>query len=136
MTKSDLVLLRPAVESDKNFIMATIMRGLYYGESWFSEIPKSVFMENYHKTVEYILNKPTTEVKIACLKDDPDIILAYSIIDSSKNVVHWVFSKKAWRGIGIAKSLVPENIKTATHLTKTGLVIIRKKDWTFDPFLI
>lgn len=136
MTRDELVVIRPAVEADSNFIMATIMRGLYYGESWFSEIPKSVFMGNYHKTVEALLAKDTTLVLIAALKEDPEIILGYSILTPTTDAIHFVFVKKSWRGIGIAKALVPDNFKIATHLTKTGLSIIRKKGIAFIPFLI
>ena len=136
MIRSDLVSLRPAVEADRNFIMATIMRGLYYGESWFSEIPKPVFMERYHKVVEYLLGKDTTQVLIACLKEDPETILGYSILTPSMQVVHFVFVKKPWRGIGIAGSLVPADTRSATHLTKTGLSIIRAKNIDFNPFML
>lgn len=136
MNKSDLFTIRESVEGDKNFILATILRGLYYGESWFSEIPKARFMSEYHKVVEFLLNKPTTAVLVACLKDDPEIILGYAILTPSANIVHFVFCKKAWRNIGIAKALVPSNVTTATHLTKTGLSIIRKKELVFDPFSI
>ena len=134
MNKSDLISIRPMVESDRNFVLATILRGLYYGESWFSEIPKHIFMENYSKTIEYLLNKPTTSVNMACLRDDPDTLLGYSI--TSPEVVHFVFIKVRWRGIGLAKSLVPENTKYATHLTKTGLVIMKNKNLQFHPFML
>jgi hypothetical protein len=136
MMKDDLIAIRPTVESDKNFIMATILRGLYYGETWFAEIPKPTFMLHYHKVIEFLLNKDTTEVRIACLKDDPEIIVGYAILSPNINTSHFVFVKKAWRGIGIANSLVPSNTKFATHLTKTGLSIIRKKNIDFNPFLL
>lgn len=136
MNKSDLVTIRPMVESDKNFVMATMLRGLYYGESWFSEIPKNIFMTNYHKTIENLLARESTQVLIACLSDDADIILAYSVLTPLAHTVHYVHCKPAWRGIGIAKSLVPDTTKFATHLTKTGLSIIRKKGLLFDPFAL
>ncbi len=136
MIKSDLVTLRPMVESDKNFVMATALRGLFYGESWFSEIKKDTFMSHYHKTLEYILAKDTTQVVIACLKEDPDIILGYSILTPLSDTAHFVFVKKSWRGIGIGRSLIPETTKRVTHLTKVGLVLIRKFNLDFNPFAI
>lgn len=136
MNRDELVTVRPTVEADKNFIMATILRGLFYGESWFSEIDKSVFMENYHRVIDFLLAKDTTEVRVACLKEDPEVILGYSIISPASNLAHFVFVKKAWRGIGIATMLVPLTTTTATQLTKTGLAIIRKKSIDFNPFLL
>jgi hypothetical protein len=135
MQKTELITLRVMVESDKNFVMSTIMKGLYYGESWFSEIPKQTFMIEYHKVIEFLLNKPTTHVVVACLREDPDVILGYSIC-TAPDIAHWVFIKKSWRGIGIANSLVPKDVRYATHLTKTGLSIIRKKNIDFNPFMI
>jgi GNAT superfamily N-acetyltransferase len=136
MNKNELISIRPFVESDKNFVMATILRGLFYGDSWFSRITKHIFMEHYKKVVEYLINKPNTEVRVACLKEDPEVILGYSIVDEKAQVIHWVFVKQAWRKIGIAKSLVPKDAKWVSHLTKVGLSIIAKTDLQFNPFTI
>lgn len=135
-TKSDLIALRPMVDSDKNFVLATMLRGLYYGNSWFSEIEKSVFMGNYHRTLERLLAKDTTQVLIACLKDDTDIILGYSVLTPTTNVAHYVHVKPSWRGIGIARSLVPDTTKYSTHTTSLGLSILKKKSIAFNPFLL
>lgn len=136
MIKSDLISVREVLPEDKNFIYATFLRGLYYGESWFSVIDKSVFMDNYHKVIEHILNNPNTLIKVACLKDTPSAILGYSVITKDNTVAHFCFVKKAWRGIGIATQLVPTTVTTITHLTKTGLSLLKKKDLTFNPFIV
>lgn len=135
MEKNELVSIRDAVIGDKNFILATFLRGLYYGDSWYGEIPKSVFMSEYHKFLELLLSHPTTKVKIACLKDDTDVILGYVIMNTSETVLHFAFCKKAWRGIGITRQLVPTTVTSVTHLTKVGLSIIKKKGLVFNPFL-
>lgn len=135
MNKLDLITIREYKPEDKSFILATWLRGLFYGGSWFSEIPKNIFMVNYHRFIESILAKPNTIIYVACLKEDPEVILGYSILGSSK-VAHWVFVKAAWRGIGIAKSLVPQTVDTATHLTKVGLAIAKNNKIVFDPFSI
>lgn len=134
---AELVALREGTPGDTNFILATWLRGLYYGDTWFSEIPKHTFMTKYHQVVEGILASPSTQVRIACLKDDPEVILGYAIF-GQQGVIHWVFVKKAWRGVGIATSLVPlPLVTTVTHLTKTGLGIIKKHPTIhFNPFAI
>lgn len=133
MNKSELVVIRGYKPEDKSFIFASWLRGLYYGDTFYSDIKKQVFMENYHKIIEFILSRPTTEIKIACMPDSPDTILGYSIL--GKDCLNWVFVKKAFRGIGIARDLVPPGITTVTHLTKTGTSIVKKKGWEFNPFL-
>lgn len=135
VNKKDLVGIRPFRLSDRNFVLATFLRGLYYGDSWFSQMNKATFMYEYHKILMHIMSNPNTEITVACLREDPETILAYSLTSKDQTTLHWVFTKKAWRGIGITKDLVPQTVTTVTHLTKTGLSIIHnKKSIEFNPF--
>lgn len=135
MNKSDLVTVRDYIPSDRNFILATWLRGLKYGNEWFDAIEAEAYYEYYQKAIDFILTKNTTAVRVACLKEDPEVILGYVVLNSLGNVVHWVFVKKAWRSIGIARNLVPPTVTRATHLTKVGLAIIQKHTGIkFNPF--
>ena len=92
-------------------------------------------MENYHKVAEALIKNCL--IKVACLKDDPEVILGYAILSKVHPAIHFFFVKIAWRGIGIARSLVPKDTHSATHLTKVGLSIIKKHPGiVFNPFLI
>lgn len=134
MNKSDLIALRVANKGDHNFIFSTMLRSLFYGETWFSLIPKHVFMTNYHGVIERIIFDPKNTLVVACLKDEPDVLLGYSIV--GPDAIHFVYVKRSWRSIGLAKSLVPADIKIVTHVTISGLAIVRKKNWVFNPFKI
>lgn len=136
MNKSELVAIRDAVPDDLNFVYASWLRGLYYGDSVFSQMKKSDFMQHYQGFIEVILRSPGVRVKIACLKDDPGVILGYAVLTGDANGVHFVFIKKSWRGIGLARDLVPKDANLATCLTKVGLAIVKKKEWAFNPFII
>lgn len=141
MEKSQLVTIRDGKEEDRNFIFSTWLRGLRYGNDWFEAINSTDYYAYYHRNLEVILNLPGVVVKVACLKDDPEVILGYSVYRhiSAKDVtaLDWVFVKSAWRGIGIAKQLVPSNATVTTHLTKVGKSILREKypNVHFNPFL-
>lgn len=127
--------IRDATENDRNFILATFLRGLYYGDSWFSLIPKQVFMVNYKPVAELLVSGKTTAVKIACLKEDPDVILGYSILSNDYQTIHWVHVKNAWRHKGIARSLLPKYPTAVTHLTRLGKDLLPKFDsCSFNPF--
>lgn len=90
-------------------------------------------MRQYHVVLEKVMQYVT--VKVACLKEDPSIILGYVVLSPDQTTLHWVFTKKSWRNIGIAKSLVPTSIKKVTHLTKLGIDLVNKKgNIEFDPF--
>lgn len=136
MVKQDLVLLRDYVPDDKNLIMASWIQGLYYGDTWFSEIPKAVFMAQYHRVLEHIVEHPDTSIKIACLKEDPDVILGYAIWQGT--TLHWVFVRNKWRKIGLAKDLVPTAPAAVTHLSNVGLSLMKRHfpKTVFNPFLI
>lgn len=125
--------IRPVVTDDVSFIYATWLRGLYHGNSWFREIDPGAYFKTYHSVLEFILFKrKDVKCSVAVLKEDPNIILGYCVTEPT--ILHWIFVKKPWRKMGIAKALLPEDIKTVTHLTKVGKAI-KPKEWGFNPFL-
>jgi GNAT superfamily N-acetyltransferase len=136
MTKfAGLYDIRDVKPEDANFVLATFLRGLYYGDSWFSLIPKDIFMLNYKKVAEVLLKSNNTVVKIACLKEDQDVILGYSILSADYQTIHWVFVKQAWRNKGIARSLLPQYSTNITHLTDLGRKLMNKLPTAiFNPF--
>lgn len=147
----DLISIRKYAPTDYNFIIATWLRGLYYGNSWqqntdpikgapidfFSSINKDEFMNNYHKIVDIILKRQSTEVKIASLSDDPDVIVGYSVneIIKDKSCMHWIFVKDEWRRNGISKMLVPTDLEVITHFSRLGMSL-KAKHVQFNPFII
>lgn len=134
LSKDELVMVRDGAPSDFPFIMSTWLKGLRFGNSWFSFIPSGIYYKFYSKVIETLLYQERTKVKIACLKDDPDVILGYSVFSDTS--IHWAFVKKAWRKIGIANSIVPNGVATVTHLTDVGKAICKNKGFTFNPFEI
>ncbi len=137
MDKAELVAIRDFLPEDKNFIYASWLRGVYYGDSWLSLMSKDAFMGAYHKVIENLLESPGVQVKVACLKEDPEVILGYAVLSRVTPILHFCFVKSAWRGIGIAKLLVPQDIKIVTNVTKSGLAIMRKYPGvSYNPLLI
>jgi hypothetical protein len=135
MNKQDLIKIREYVPEDRNFILATFLRGMYYGESIYSLMEKRSFMDFYKNIVNQLIDSKNTNILVACLKDDPNTVLGYSVV-SLPNVVHYVFVKKNWRSIGIARDLLPKSVNTVTHLTKAGMAIMKKNNLIFNPFLL
>lgn len=135
LDKRDLIAVRLAMLSDKNFIMSTWLRGLKYGNEWFKEIESSAYFKHYNPFIEKIISDPDAIIRVACLKDDPEVILGYSV--SKGDRLDWIFVKKAWRAIGVAKSLLPSTVTTTSHLTTAGLAILKAKmpKVTFNPFI-
>lgn len=133
MDKSSLVAIRPWTPADRNFILATWLKGLRYGNDWYGLIDADAYYKNYHAFLEKLLASPGVAVSVACLKEDPEVILGYSV--SHGTVLDWIFCKKAWRGIGIARSLVPADIDSVSHLTDAGRSILKRNPAVkFNPF--
>lgn len=124
------VVIRQGRESDRSFLFSTWLLGLYHGNDWFKEIDKTVYFKVYKAVVEGIIAH--SRVDVACLPDDEDVVLGYVVY--SGNTLHWIFVKKPWRKLGIAKKLMPQGITTCTHLTKIGKSL-RPVNVSFNPFL-
>lgn len=130
-----LYTIRDFRPEDTSFILATFLRGLYHGDSWFSLIPKSIFMANYKKVARTLVSSVNISIQVACLPDEPDTIMGYSILSLNHQNVHFVYVKEKWRYRGIARSLLPTKIIAATHLTKLGQSLMGKYPGIiFDPF--
>jgi hypothetical protein len=121
--------------TDKNFILATFLRGLYYGDSWFSQIPKDLFMDNYKKVAERLVTDPRISIKLAVLREDSNVILGYCIASKDQQAIIWTYTKSAWRRQGIAKSLLPSKPLYAMHLSELGKTLLPKlSNVVFNPF--
>lgn len=134
MNKKDLIDIRYGTPEDFDFIEATWKQALYYGNPFFNLIHEPTYYKNYQPIIARILNRPDLKIAIACLKEEPTLCLAYSI--SQDDTLHFVYTKKDWRKIGLMKDLLPSKISKITHLTETGKSIWKKKysNAIFDPF--
>ena len=132
---SGLYEVRQGKEEDKAFILATFLRGLYYGESFFSQVPKDIFMSRYKLVAQALVNDKNTVIKVACLPEDRDVILGYTVLSRDLKTLYYTFTKTAWRQRGIAKSMVPKDIEYVAHLTKLGQSLMPKfPNAKFNPF--
>ena len=120
---------------DANFVRACFLRGLYYGNSFYNLMPQDVFMVNYKPVIESFLINHNVSIKVACLPDDTDTIIGFSIMSKDQSALHWVYVKKDWRNHGIGRKLTPENPQTVSHLTELGKSLMTKLPKTiFNPF--
>lgn len=139
-TFTGLYDIRDVKPSDNNFILATFLRSLYYGydenSPYFRLIPKEIFWANYKPIAEAMVQPGRVTIKIACLKEEPDVILGYSILSNDFSTINFVYVKSAWRLRGIARALVPQYPTTVTHLTKVGQSLLTKFETPiiFNPF--
>lgn len=146
MNKKELITYRDVQPSDMSFIYRSVLMGTYHGNrskknnkddfgcpiDFFSSINQDIFMKEYHNFLELQFIRPNTSIRVACLVEDNDVILGFSIY--REKTLHFVFVKPDWRKIGIATDLVPNEIVSVSGFTRVGDIIRRKKQWSFNPW--
>lgn len=132
MEKRELVTIRPGALTDEPMIFSAWLHSLRHENALFRLIEQEAYFRHYHEIIRRILDRPQTIVLIACLREDEDVNLGFSVLEP--NILHWVFVKPAWRGIGLMHDLVPNEIKYITHFTRMGLKI-KPKHVEYNPFL-
>jgi hypothetical protein len=124
------ISIREPQPADINFLLSTMLKGLFYGSKWFAEIDQEAFFKNYEPFIKTLMIKAT--IKVACLEDDPDVILAWSMYHN--DCLDFIFTKKSYRKLGVAKLLYPEGITTVSHITDSGNSIRKQLKLKFNPF--
>ena len=130
--------IRQATLADKAFILSTWIKGAYYGHPWMQSIDSEAYYRFYPPVLERLLQKPSVNVLIACLSDEPDVVLGYLAYEPACSLGHFAFVKRAWRSKGILRTLLAEAgpITQVSHLTKPGNAIRIKKGYKFNPFTL
>ena len=125
----DITIREPKVE-DISFLLSTFLKGLYYGSRFWALVDQEAFFSNYEPFIKQLLIK--SKVSVACLTEDPDVILGYSIFNNT--TLHFIFVKKSYRKLGIARLLFPKDITMVSHITDSGDSIRKKLNLKFNPF--
>jgi hypothetical protein len=95
---------------DNGYIYSTWTKFSYYSSLIPIEIPKEEFFKQKVEYIERVLEKATT--KVACLKDDEEIILGYIVVLNGK--LEWKCIKKDFRKSDI-EALLLKAVKGKLH---------------------
>lgn len=86
-----------------------------------AEKTRIAFFKKMTKEIRDILRLAT--VRIACLEEDPGMIVGYSV--STGTHLDWIYVKVEYRLKGIGRMLMPKDTTTVTaHITKIGEAIL------------
>ena len=93
-------------KNDSGFIYATWPKSVYYsGINTNTDTNRRLWFDEFHQYMQNLL--PEAEIKIACLQEDKDFILAYSIV--AGRTLQFIYVKDDYRKQGIAKLLLKHN---------------------------
>lgn len=130
--------IRPARTEDTEFVFATWLRSYRHASQFAKKISNEVYYRWHHKVIERILARGA-QVYIAHPIGEPEVILGYICLESQdKLVVHYIYVKKAFRKMGVAKMLyTPEIGDVFTHWTADMDWATKKwPELTYDPYRI
>lgn len=134
---TDKIKVRPMNEGDLNFILATWLKSYKYSGDLVKRVREEIYFDTYEPIIKSILKRSQT--LIACLDDDWEVIAGY-MVTVPPSLVHYVYVKEAWRSMGIAKHLCQESRLIPkpqfTHWTTPVDRMMRKLDWSYNPFAI
>lgn len=86
------------------------------------------------EVIAALSSEPNTRAMIACLSEDPDIIVGFAVYTGS--TLHYVYIKEEVRREGIARGML-ENIGVDSYSFKTSACMSRLKpvsrEWQFRP---
>lgn len=114
-------------DKDAPFIFSSWRNALWYAEDR-DENLSNIFYRRANQEIKHLIKDFFTVVKIACLSDDHDQIVGYSVM--RKDNLEWVYVKKDYRKQGIAR-LLAKGFKTISEpFTIEGRSIATKHNYT------
>lgn len=130
----------------RGFVYSKWKRSLRHGNDMFKLIDPAAYHIAYNQYITNLLKDPETVIRFAVLSEAQDVLLGFSC--SRRHILDYVhvlrirtrvptgFAVTDFRRKGIGTRLIPKEINTFTHVTKTWLTIWNNKykDWKFNPF--
>lgn len=138
------IVMRPATADDLAFFFATALQSYFYSSSNNRHIIPSVFFIEHKAIFEKILKRQSAALSIACLEEDPAVIIGFILAESLRNTLHYIYVKRPFRRFGVARKML-ESAEidiarcNATHWTNDFSAIMRKKCYNslvYNPYLL
>lgn len=140
--------IRPMTEADLPFILSTWLRNYRHSATGFTQaIDKDIYYEFHHLVISRILSRSGARILLAVDRQDPKVIFGYLVWEPlpESDVVHYGYVKKAFRNMGVFKTLLGEakirpNKIFYTHQTELGKKLVEKEregwECRYHPYLI
>ncbi len=119
----DQVHLRDPKSEDLNFVLKSWIRS-FANSSYAGPYTRERLVSAIKGTIVDLLARPSTVVRIACLKSRPDFILGFSVFERGWPfaVVHYVYVKRGrmnYRNCGIGRRLTEEATRGYSEIRYT-----------------
>lgn len=131
--------IRAGLEDDRDFILATWLRGYRHGSSFARRIRDGIFYRHHHPIATALLSR--SNVLVAHDPEAPAVIYGYLVWEPG--AVHWSYVKEDFRRYGIATALLyasslPKNLKgiEITHGSDSWWAHVQRKypEAVYNPY--
>lgn len=123
--ETSTVVLRPFnPKTDEPLIYATWRNGLWYGGKRDRALSAEFYANTTKKILDLIHDK-RTQIRIACLSNDPDQMIGYSFMRGTHII--WLYVKIDFRKQGVGKLLTKGFESVSPVETKVGKAIVEQK---------
>lgn len=133
------IIIRPAVDSDVPFFYSALLQSHFYSAHAARCIPADIYYSE-HKRVLQSRFRNGAHLLVACLKEDPQVILGFMFYE--QHIIHYIYVKKDFRKFGIARRLLEFSEYPApyvvTHWTSdlTEVCIKYPNRFIYNPYLL
>ena len=141
MKHNDLIV-RDMTPDDTAFFFKSVLQHYKHSSPHTRGIPDHVFYDCHHYLISRLQRRPSNVVKFAALREDPTLVFGFIWADHSPETVHYIYVKKAFRRLGIARFLLEATFEGGddlyfTHFTKdAGFILERFNGFIFNPYLL
>lgn len=113
-------------EKDAAMLFSTWRNALWFDTADRDESKNHKFFRDCTRLIKTILANTDTKVRVACLSDDPNLILGVSVVNK-ENLI-WIYVKADYRARGIATLLAKGTSTVSNPSTRIGKAIMKNKE--------
>lgn len=135
-----MIEVREANLNDLPFIYSTWLRSYRHSSQFAKKISNNVFFDWHHKVIDRFIERGG-RILIAHAIGEPEVILGYLCREATSDILQYVYVKKAFRKMSIAKKLYESsgvaNNGTFTHWTlDTSWIVKKLPELIYNPYLL
>lgn len=134
-------MVRDANSNDLNYILDSFKNSVKYDTILAKTCRSQIFNKEFPKVIDHILS--TAKTIVACVKDEPSVIVGYLIYSS--NVIHYCLVKEAfrklrlcWMMMAFAFGIEDRALQCSLLTEKAKKILILKPNLKieYNPFLL
>lgn len=103
------IIIRPATENDMPFFWSSLLNHYKHSSQTTALIPAGIYFWNQQRVINQALKRAGNFINCAVVRDDPDTVLGYVWGNESPQTCYYVYVKRPFRAMGIARLLMEES---------------------------